>query len=219
MKTPRKARLKLLQPLCLLYVGIVHTVAAEKQKIFPAYSSTSSQSHFIWVIRSFQKSLLFGHFRNVLSITKCAFILKLCFHFQNLFSFSKCAFIFKLCFHFQNVLSFSKCAFIFKMCLHSRNMLSFSKFAFILGMCFHFQNVLSFSRFAFIYQNVHNFLSKLWEVQMKPARDSSLDELNYVKTLSSSKKKKKKEDLWQTFPSSCGWPKASFSSLTASHNC
>ena len=200
MKTHRKARLKLLQPLCLLYVGIVHTVAAEKQKIFPAYSSTSSQSHFIWVIRSFQKSLLFGHFRNVLSITKCAFILKLCFHFQNLFSFSKCAFI-------------------FKMCLHSRNMLSFSKFAFILGMCFHFQNVLSFSRFAFIYQNVHNFLSKLWEVQMKPARDSSLDELNYVKTLSSSKKKKKKEDLWQTFPSSCGWPKASFSSLTASHNC
>ena len=201
MKTHRKARLKLLQPLCLLYVGIVHTVAAEKQKIFPAYSSTSSQSHFIWVIRSFQKSLLFGHFRNVLSITKCAFILKLCFHFQN-------------------VLSFSKCAFIFKMCLHSWNMLSFSKFAFILGMCFHFQNVLSFSRFAFIYQNVHNFLSKLWEVQMKPARDSSLDELNYVKTLSSSKKKKKKkEDLWQTFPSSCGWPKASFSSLTASHNC
>ena len=47
---------------------------------------------------------------------------------------------------------------------------------------------------------------------------SAPHDLNYVKTLSSSKKKKK-EDLWQTFPSSCGWPKASFSSLTASHNC
>ena len=165
MKTHRKARLKLLQPLCLLYVGIVHTVAAEKQKIFPAYSSTSSQSHFIWVIQSFQKSLLFGHFRNVLSITKCAFILKLCFHFQNLFSFSKCAFIFKLCFHFQNVLSFSKYAFILRMCFHFQNLHSFSKCAFIFKMCFHFQDLLSFIKMCItFYQNFERYKWNLPEI-------------------------------------------------------
>ena len=165
MKTHRKARLKLLQPLCLLYVGIVHTVAAEKQKIFPAYSSTSSQSHFIWVIQSFQKSLLFGHFRNVLSITKCAFILKLCFHFQNLFSFSKCAFIFKLYFHFQNVLSFSKYAFILRMCFHFQNLLTFSECAFIFKMCFHFQDLLSFIKMCItFYQNFERYKWNLSEI-------------------------------------------------------
>ena len=85
--------------------------------------------HFNCHFSSHFSSHFRSHFSLIWTVSKCAFIFKICFNFQNVLSFSKCAFIlgmcfhFRMCFHFQYVLPFSRYAFIFKMSAHFQNML------------------------------------------------------------------------------------------------
>ena len=95
----------------------------------------------------------FGQIQNVLSFSKCAFILNVWFHIQNVLSFSKCAFILNEWFHIQNMLSFSEYAFA-------------SGRAFIFKICFieDFTNVfifkLSTQTFLDIYNGLFDFTLK-----------------------------------------------------------